>query len=56
MLSYKVSNYYSPGHDSGIRFDDPSLGIDWGYDLDSIVASEKDRGLPSFDPKARYFT
>ena len=55
LLSYKVSNYYSPLHDSGIRFDDPLLSIDWGYGLGSIVASEKDLRLPSFDPTARYF-
>jgi dTDP-4-dehydrorhamnose 3,5-epimerase len=55
VLSYKVSNYYSPEHDSGIRFDDPLLAIDWGCDLSSITASEKDQGLPAFDPKARYF-
>jgi len=55
MLSYKVSNYYSPEHDAGIRFDDPRLGIDWGLDQASIIRSEKDRLLPPFDPHAEYF-
>lgn len=55
VLSYKVSAYYNAEHDSGIRFDDPSLGVDWGCDLSSIVTSEKDQRLPAFDPKARYF-
>jgi len=55
MLSYKVSNYYSPDHDSGIRFDDSRLGIDWGLDPASIITSDKDRHLPLFDPKTRYF-
>jgi dTDP-4-dehydrorhamnose 3,5-epimerase len=55
MLSYKVSAYYSPEHDAGIRFDDPRLGIDWGCATGSIVTSEKDRNLPPFDPSATYF-
>ena len=55
MLSYKVSNYYSPEHDFGIRFDDPRLGIDWGFDPASIITSEKDQLLPSFDPQTEYF-
>ena len=55
VLSYKVSNYYSPEHDSGIRFDDPVLGIDWGCDPASIMMSRKDLLLPSFDPNAEYF-
>jgi len=55
MLSYKVSNYYSPQHDSGIRFDDPRLGIDWGFDQASIMTSDKDRLLPPFDPQIEYF-
>ena len=55
MLSYKVSNYYSPEHDSGIRFDDPRLGIDWGFERGSIITSEKDQRLPLFDSEARYF-
>ena len=55
VVNYKVSNYYSPEHNSGIRFDDHSLGIDWGRDPSSIVISEKDQELPPFDPKAKYF-
>lgn len=55
MLSYKVTNYYSPEHDSGIRFDDPRLGIDWGFDPVSIITSDKDQGLPRFDPATCYF-
>jgi len=55
VLSYKVSNYYSPEHDAGIRFDDPLLAIDWGCDPASIVISERDRKLPPLDPKASYF-
>lgn len=55
MLCYKVSNFYSPEHDTGIRFDDERLGIDWNFAHSDIVTSEKDRRLPSFDPKAAYF-
>lgn len=52
---YKVSAYYSPEQDTGIRFDDPVLGIDWGSAPEFIVTSDKDRQLPHFDPKAEYF-
>jgi dTDP-4-dehydrorhamnose 3,5-epimerase len=55
MICYKVSNFYSPEHDSGIRFDDERLGIEWNIDHSSIVTSEKDRTLPPFDPEAAYF-
>jgi len=43
---YKVSNVYSPAHDRGLAFDDPSLGIDWGVDLARAVLSDKDRKQP----------
>jgi len=55
VLSYKVSNSYSPEHDAGIRFDDPLLGIDWGCDPALTITSDRDRQLPPFDPTARYF-
>lgn len=41
---YKVDNYYAPGHEGGLRHDDPALGIPWpGL---APVLSEKDRALP----------
>ena len=43
---YKVSRYYSPQHDRGIRWDDPALALDWGVEKDRAVLSEKDRLLP----------
>jgi dTDP-4-dehydrorhamnose 3,5-epimerase len=43
---YKVTDYYSPTHDSGLAFDDPTLAIDWGIPLDQAILSEKDRHRP----------
>jgi dTDP-4-dehydrorhamnose 3,5-epimerase len=43
---YKVTNYYSPGHERGIRWNDPKLGIDWQVSEDAAVLSERDRKHP----------
>ena len=43
---YKVTNYYAPDHDAGIRFDDPALGINWPVAHDKVILSEKDANLP----------
>ena len=45
---YKVDAYYAPELDSGIRWDDPDLGIAWPFEAGDLVLSEKDRGLPRF--------
>ncbi|WP_284542570.1 dTDP-4-dehydrorhamnose 3,5-epimerase, partial [Pleomorphomonas sp. T1.2MG-36] len=29
VIAYKVTDYYSPEHDRGLRWNDPALGIDW---------------------------
>jgi len=54
LFLYKVSNYYSPEYDTGIRFDDPTLGINWNY-CGAFNISERDLTLPPFDPKNEYF-
>ena len=46
---YKVTDYYSPEHDSGIFWDDPALGIDWRVARESAIVSEKDVNLPRLE-------
>jgi dTDP-4-dehydrorhamnose 3,5-epimerase len=43
---YKVTNYYSPAHERGVRWNDPKLGIDWKTAEDAAVLSERDRKHP----------
>lgn len=43
---YKVSALYSKQHDRSIRFDDPAIGIDWGFDTGSAQLSDKDKAAP----------
>ncbi|CAN5152257.1 dTDP-4-dehydrorhamnose 3,5-epimerase [soil metagenome] len=43
---YLVSASYSPQAERGIRYDDPSFGIDWPLDVSTI--SEKDRAWPLY--------
>ena len=45
---YKVSNYYAPGHDRGIRWDDPELAIPWPLEAGAAVLSPRDGALPAF--------
>ena len=48
VFAYKVDNIYAPASDSGIRFDDKELNIDWGLTEEDIQLSEKDKNLQSF--------
>ena len=45
---YKCDAYYHPESESGIRYNDPDLGIDWKIDLNAAVVSKKDLALPLF--------
>lgn len=53
---YKVTNHYSPEHDKGIRWNDPTLGITWPVDLENAIVSAKDKVLPTLDELPDYFT
>ena len=48
---YKVDNLYSKEHDRGIRYDDPTINVDWGSLLNGIepILSEKDTTGPILD-------
>ncbi len=43
---YQCDNYYSKAHEGGVRYDDPTLCIDWEIDLAQVRISEKDKDLP----------
>ena len=48
VVLYKCDQYYNKESEGGIRFDDPTLEIDWGIDLKNAIVSEKDQILPDF--------
>lgn len=45
---YLVTEFYSPEHERGIRYNDPRFGIRWP--LEPVVISDKDRNWPDFNP------
>ncbi len=45
---YQVSQFYSPAHERGVRYDDPAFGIEWPIDV--RVISDKDRSWPDHVP------
>lgn len=45
-VMYKCDQFYNKASEGGIKFDDPSLKIDWGIDLKNAIVSEKDQVLP----------
>ncbi|WP_165222136.1 dTDP-4-dehydrorhamnose 3,5-epimerase [Affinirhizobium pseudoryzae] len=47
IISYKVTDYYSPEHDRGLLWSDPAIGIDWPVSGDAVVLSDKDRRQPT---------
>jgi len=46
-ITYQVSQFYTPGSEKGIRFDDPAFGIQWPQDVS--VISDKDNNWPDFE-------
>lgn len=43
---YKCDEFYNKDAEGGIRYDDPSLNIDWRINLEEAIVSEKDQVLP----------
>lgn len=43
---YKVTEFYSPQHDGGLRWDDPSIEVPWPVTSSDAIVSDKDAELP----------
>lgn len=52
---YKVSDFYFPDCDAGVRWNCPTIGIDWPLPEADVTLSEKDRSLPLLEDFASPF-
>ena len=48
-VCYQVSAKYTPGHERGLRWNDPAIGINWP--IEPVLISDKDRHHPDFELK-----
>jgi dTDP-4-dehydrorhamnose 3,5-epimerase len=48
IFTYKVDNPYAPQAETGIRWNDPDLAIEWPIDFSEVQTSEKDLKQPFF--------
>ena len=42
-VAYMVSNFYSPSHERGVRYDDPVFNISWPLPISDISEKDRDR-------------
>lgn len=54
VFTYKVDNAYAPETETSVRFDDPTIGIDWPIAPEQMLLSEKDKQAVAFED-AIYF-
>lgn len=54
IFAYKCDNLYNKESESGVRFDDVDIGIDWGIPKDKIAVSDKDILLGGLRDVAHY--
>ena len=52
---YKVTDYYSPADDRGIKFDDPTLAIAWPVTSATALLSDKDKIQPLLQDAPQLF-
>lgn len=45
-VHYMVTEYYTPGAEGGLRYNDPSFNIEWP--MQPVIVSEKDKNHPLF--------
>ena len=45
QVEYKCTDFYDPGYELGVRWNDPEIGVEWPYDGDPLL-SKKDAEAP----------
>lgn len=49
IVEYKCDNYYAPETEGAIRWDDPTLAIDWHIADNEVIVSTKDKANKLFE-------
>lgn len=44
---YKCDNFYDKESEGGIIYNDPDINIDWQFEINDMIISEKDKHLPT---------
>lgn len=47
IIHYKADNYYFKESESGLKYNDPDLNIDWKLPHGDIITSERDQYMPT---------
>jgi len=47
IFFYKCDNFYNKESEGGIKYNDPIINIDWQFEIDKLIISEKDQTLPN---------
>lgn len=56
IISYRVTSYYSEGHDKGVAWNDPDIGVSWPAIADAETLSAKDRRQPRLSELPAFFS
>jgi dTDP-4-dehydrorhamnose 3,5-epimerase len=46
VVYYQMTEFFNPEYSKGVRYDDPSFGIEWP--IDKRIISDKDRAYPDY--------
>lgn len=46
---YKCDNFYNKESEGGITYNDKTIGIDWQFELENLIISEKDKVQPTLE-------
>lgn len=48
IFFYKCDNFYNKESEGGFIYNDSTLNMDWQFNVDEVLLSDKDKVLPSF--------
>ncbi len=54
VILYQCDGKYNSETDTGIRYDEPEIGIEWPIELDNSIHSERDLGLMNWSEYIKY--